>query len=349
MRRPVVLLALAVLSFGCNSGGSSGQNQCTAPDCPEALLVSPQTLSIGDDGTVYIADMGSIAARDAVGDGAIIAVSPDSEQRLISGRGRGNGTDFFAPTAIQVDADGSLIVASALVDVSVFRVSSARGDRELISGAARGSGPVIDFRVRDLALRSDGGTAYLVEAPPTTCCLAQPPDTRLFSIDIDSGLRELLASDAVGSGPTLEAPVSVEFSPSLDGLLVMDSSVSRFCGSCGRAVAIGSNAVVEVDLVTLERTAISANPPGTPVVLDFSLAMALATDEAIVSKLDTLISVSLPSGNREELILGAPTDTFLDLAFAGGDLLVGIVSGPDGRSLVFVDLVTLELETLDLF
>ncbi len=61
------------------------------------------------------------------------------DRTIVSDAATGTGTAFVFPTAVAVEADGSLVVVDGGLD-AVFRVDTVTGDRTIVSDAATGTG-----------------------------------------------------------------------------------------------------------------------------------------------------------------------------------------------------------------
>jgi len=147
-----------VSGAGQGAGPVFGELSGAAPGPGDLLFVSDQgngailavDLTTGDRTVVSDGGVGSGPPLDSLAEiaaepgGTLVAISgarllrvdPSTGDRsVVSGGGVGAGTEFFAPTALDVNDTGEIFVADvwAGVDGGVLRVDPSSGDRELIT------------------------------------------------------------------------------------------------------------------------------------------------------------------------------------------------------------------------
>ena len=240
---------------------------------------------------------------------ALVRVDPVSGDRTtVSDATTGSGPSFSFPqddflVGIAVEANGQLVVADAGGD-AVVRVDPISGNRTIISGTSRGSGPPF-INPRGIAVEANG---QLV--------VADAGGDAVVRVDPISGNRTIISGTSRGSGPPFDFPVGIAVEASGD-LLVTDISL---------------DAVVRVDLVSGDRTIVSETRTGSGLSLSFAEGIALGPGQLVLvdSGRDAVVRVDPVRGDRT---------TVSDTTRGSGPVLVdprGIAVGANGQ-LVVVD------------
>jgi hypothetical protein len=264
------------------------------------LLHHPSGLGYSN-GHVLVADHGL--------DG-VVAIDPTSGARsLVSGYALGVGPQLEAPREAAFDPANDRVITyddlEGLVSVGID------GNRTVVSSATVGNGPPL---VAPADIEIVGPHALLA-------CLDQ-----VQRVDLTSGDREVVTSQAVGDGAALHGALrAVTLDPSSNSLWAIDL-----------------NRILSIDASTGDRTIISDDMIGTGPPIDF-LAADLLYDGARLFALRpaSILAIDPTSGNRSYLTgggigsgtpLGVPSHGML----SDGSMLVGHVA----PALYAVDLVS---------
>jgi streptogramin lyase len=201
--------------------------------------LSPDALTVAPDGTLFVLDaqMPAVVRVDPLnGDRTVVSgCSAFYERTCIASLG--SGVVFTFPRALAMAADGALLVLDGEGEWStrVVRVDPQSGERTLVTGPDRGTGPALHAT----ALAIESAQAFVV---------ADSFLGAILRIDVASGDRTILSGCTamtcdvlVGNGPPLAFPTALLTMP--DGsLLVGDAAL---------------NAVVHIDPGTGDRTVLA--------------------------------------------------------------------------------------------
>ncbi|MDX1442795.1 MAG: hypothetical protein R3270_03340 [Gammaproteobacteria bacterium] len=280
---------------GDSSGGGDGGNnekptaQIVFP--PDGSLATADSLTVrgtaSDDSGVNAVTVNGVAASSSDGFQTWTAVVPlagDSvEIRVAVEDDAGESTTaadtvtilrddlhVVYPRAVEVAASGGYIIASS-GNRSLFKVDPDSGTPDLLSGATRGTGPLISHPTA-ISLGVDDNVV-----------VADFHLAAVFSVDLDTGNRQLVSGNARGTGPA--------FGDNLRDLTVDPSS--------GTIYVLGTTTyndfqVLAVDPATGNRSLVGNAMTLTGTVPTFPLSLAYDTvgDRLILSD-DTNILVAL--------------------------------------------------------
>lgn len=148
-----------VAGSGAPGGGGDGG------PATSAQLDAPSDVSIGPDGTLYIADTGNHRIRAVLADGRITTVAGTGVAGSTADGAPGTASRLHTPRGVAADAFGYLFIA----DTGNQRVRALRPDASLVTWAGGGNGD--GDRALDAVLSTpidvatDGyGTVYIAEA-----------------------------------------------------------------------------------------------------------------------------------------------------------------------------------------
>ena len=192
---------------------------------------------------------GDIVVSDPRG-GGLIKVDKNTGARtlisgfsFVSGTTRGSGPSMGYPFAVRVEASGDILVSGSAgaFNADILRIDPVTGNRTLLTGAGRGTGPV---PVGTAAMGLENGVTYLADETG-----------QVVSVDAANGNRTLISGPTRGSGPSLVAPMSIT-SDSPDSVVVLDMEYRP-------SPSAGAGALIRVNLATGDRTVVSADLPST--------------------------------------------------------------------------------------
>jgi streptogramin lyase len=210
----------------------------------------------------------------------------------------GTGAPFTAVAALAIGPAGAILVADSQ---SLVRVDPSTGDRTLVSGSTRGSGPALP-------------TSTGVAVEPSGAVLWAHPHG-ILRIDPVTGDRLELSGPGAGAGPAFRAIEGIA-SDATGALLAADSDLG---------------AVVRIDPGSGDRTILAGGPVGTGPRLDCLDDVNREASGALVltSCTDGVLRVDPVSGDRS-LVSGPTTGSGPAFELAGdiivepsGSLLVG--------------------------
>ena len=239
-------------------------------------------------------------------------------------------------TLLAAGAPGDFLLSDNFLD-AVISVDRETGQRDIISDASIGDGPILQFP-RGLAIDSDGNLF-----------VADSPSDSVVRIDIQTGNRFIFSSDSVGIGPGLEIPRGIAISAagtifvadggsSVLGVIAINRAGNRavvsnaaqgdgpdFVNPQGIAVLDSDSlvvvdrarqAIIRIDLADGDRTILSSSLVGSGPEFDDANGIAVDDDGTIfVANRGAnagLIQVDSVSGNRTLVTSEGPN---LDGAF----------------------------------
>lgn len=212
---------------------------------------------------------------------ALIAVEPNTGARSLYHVGRVGESDSEEGCPFgcvwrhaKIEAAGQRFVFVA--PTAVWSSSFVDGNRSLLSGDGRGTGPAFEG-ASSHDLDSDGVHAYVTDRG------------RLIEVEIENGNRRIVSDTNNGSGPAWSVAAAVALNSTDTTAYVM--------------VGLSLNSsLVAVDLSTGDRTVISSNDVGSGPMFRRLSTMALSGDEATVYVgdvgLQALFAVDTTTGER---------------------------------------------------
>lgn len=246
------------------------------------------------------------------------------ERTVLSSDDVGSGPRLDNPIALAVDADGGRILVLDEGLPALLAVDPATGDRTVIADATTGAGPAL---VTPVAMDVDlaGGRALILDNDLTTT--PGTPLVTLYSVDLTTGERTVIADAATGDGALLIAPVAVAIDVANDRALVLDvdetvPSITLY------AVALDTGAATVVSDATSEGSPIdspsamlldtSVDPATRVIVLDEGADAVLAVDLATGAR----SIVSADDNKSDEPQLSVPTAIALEVGEQSTRILV---------------------------
>lgn len=198
---------------------------------------------------------------------------------LISDENTGVGPAFQLLGAVALDlANGRALVGSG---ADLLAVDLATGDRTTIASDTIGAGPPF-APIRDMVLDVAAQRVLVNEGAY--------PDHDLMAIDLATGDRTVIASDAIGSGPVIVHAEGLALDTANNRALVVDGYL---------------DILVAIDLTSGDRTILSSASIGSGPLFDFpsSLAPDLANDRVLIvdGRPNMLIAIDLTTGDRTVL------------------------------------------------
>lgn len=205
--------------------------------------VNPRDATRLQDGPLILAVEGRDGAR-------VVRFGPDG---ALAELGR-SGPRWQTPWRVEALPDGRVAVMDPDTD-SFFALDVATGERTLLSGPGRGSGPRFGW-LQDCTLAPDG-----------TLLAVDESRNAVLRVDPSTGDRTQVADLADPRGPAVMAPAGIGMSGA-DAVLVTEPDFSR---------------VFEVDLRTgVQRVLAAGTWPGTPILVPMD-ALRLGDGEALVT------------------------------------------------------------------
>lgn len=195
---------------------------------------------------------------------------------------------------------------------AVFAINAQTGERSMVSGDGRGSGPGLPSLVA-IALDAEGRCAVVL-AGATRCALViNDALPTVIAIDLVTGERAVLSGEDRGEGPELSLVQSIYLDPETDCSVVLPSAAQ-----CALVTDRDLGALFAVDLDTGDRAIISAPSRGAgpafvnprTVVLDPGNVCEQVLSGAVQCALvintagSSVFAVDLANGNRA-LLSGA--------------------------------------------
>jgi hypothetical protein len=232
--------------------------------------------------------------------GGLLAVDLDTGDRtILSSAATAGGPGLELPAGVALDAQqGRALLVDQARDVLVA-VDLETGARTLLSGDTMGSGHELHTpyaMALDLPAPGDEERRRVL--------IGDLAEAAIVAVDLASGARSVISSDAVGDGPSLSTVQSVALHG--DG-----------AGRTGRILVVNNydNLLMAVDPATGERTVVSGGDVGSgPALTGPSYVIAdEAGNRAIVATSAGIMAVSLDTGNRTLLGSGLEYVTWLRL------------------------------------
>jgi streptogramin lyase len=301
-------LRKAVARVDPGSGSRILVSGCFDTECPATIgsgpaFVSPRTLAVEGSGSIVVTDT-SLAAVVRIapdsGDRTVVSGCLDTECRISIG----SGLNFVSPRGLAVDNDGSLLVADNFLN-AVLRIAPGSGDRTVVSGQGRGSGPPLTI-LTNIAVEFDG-SLVVVDGGLNAVVRIAP----------DSGDRTVVSGQGRGSGPNFIFPEDLAVGS--DGfLMVVDSALDAVLqvdpGSGDRIVV--SDVGTGSGLSFVSPFGIAIESDGRLAVVDALLAAVVRVnpvtgDRATVSRVSLIPAAAfakVPSGS----VTARPIEDFVD-------------------------------------
>jgi sugar lactone lactonase YvrE len=240
-------------------------------------LVHPVAMVVEATGALVVVDTKAGAFPEA----SVLRVDPVSGARaIVSDAMTGSGPALFMPTAIAVEAPGTLVVADAGLEALV-RIDPLSGARTLAFDGRLGGGPVVNVP-----------TAMAVEAPGTLV-VADAGYQAVLRVDPVSGTRGIISGPTLGSGPPFHGPVAiaVEAAGTLAVVDVTDKAILRVDPVSGNRTLI-ADARTGSGPAFVRPVAIAVEATGTLVVVDAGLSSIIV---------GAILRVDPRSGDRSAL------------------------------------------------
>lgn len=211
----------AIYSVDTSSGGRTRALDYAAGSGP----------SWSDPTSIEIDDEAGELLLSCANDGEIYSVSLDDGSReLVTGPDVGAGPSLLAPQAVvALNAHTLIVTDTGAGQPRVLSVHRVSGDRTLLSGQGVGGG--VSFNdASSLAVDPNTNSAFVLDAL----------DETITRVSLSSGGRFRIAGGGVGSGPFLDAPIS----------LAWDQAGSRL-------VVLQDGEVLALDPISLDRSVLS--------------------------------------------------------------------------------------------
>lgn len=236
---------------------------------------------------------------------------------------------FLDPSAVVIDEQSGRALLLDPFRERLVSLDLTTGDRALISGDTRGSGPALVSPV-DIAIDSANGRAIIVDSPE----IFGSTQGALVAIDLDTGDRTIISDNTIGAGPFFSVPRGVAVDAPNHRALVVDREgeelmaidldtgdrtiISNAATGSGRAlgdargIALdqararvlvvgdtgGGAALISVDLATGDRTSITDPLTEFGGLFPRGLALDSAHDRVFTAAQDAVLSIDLNSGDR---------------------------------------------------
>ena len=242
-----------------------------------AVMTNPVHFDLNASGTLaYVTDTNI---------DALVRVNLATEaQVIVSDGSTGTGTAFSNPDDVIINASETLAYVLDTTADTIYQVDLTNGNRTVVSDSGTGTGPNITTPENmDINLAED--TLYLADRSYETA----------MSIDIASGNRTLLPI-ASTTGPEFEQLAFVQANPAGTTLAMIDWNTD--------AGSIHRSRLLDVDVVTGDRTLVFSNGRGTGHRFDSPQAVALLPDGSAALVISDGImrgvsKVNLTTGERE--------------------------------------------------
>jgi hypothetical protein len=314
---------------GTGTAGYSGDgNSATA-----AQLSAPANLSVGPDGSLYIADQGNQCVREvSAATGTITTIAGNGTKGYAGDGGLATAAELNAPSAVVLDPAGNIYIADAGNNL-IRKIAVTTGDIQTIAGAGEGYG-------------GDGGPANAAVMYGPSSLLFDQSGNLFFSDMFNNRVREIDGALAIlppypvmREGKVSAAPKSqgLENDGNADLILAapglvnaqLDSTTGCNLNSTLTFNTAGNDCQFAVDFAPTTTgdplygsVSVNSNAGNTPGVIDLS--------GPVLSVQPT--SVALTSSTNPSLV-GQPV-TFTATISAGGDATTGTVTFFNGGTVI---------------
>jgi len=201
----------------------------------------------------------------------IWAIDPvTGDREVVASESAGSGEWPSNKFDVTYDETGDRMLVASVIPDAIVAIDLSTSDATVVSDAATGSGPLLD-QPSGLAVDAANGRVLVLDYTPA-----------LFAVDLGSGDRTIVSDSMTGSGPALE------------------SSYFAHDAVLGMAVSASQDRVVEVDLVTGDRTEITSRAVGSGVEA-FSMEGIAFDGERLLTAddhLDAVVAIDRTSGER---------------------------------------------------
>jgi sugar lactone lactonase YvrE len=315
---------------GTGVAGYSGDgNPATA-----AQLSAPANLSVGPDGSLYIADQGNQCVREvSATTGKITTIAGNGTKGYAGDGGVATAAELNAPSAVVLDPAGNIYIADAGNNL-IRKIAVTTGNIQTIAGAGEGYG-------------GDGGPANAAVMYGPSSLLFDQSGNLFFSDMFNNRVREIDGSLAILPPYPVMREGKVSAAPESQGLendgnadltvgtpgynnAQLDSTTGCNVNSTLTFNTVGNDCTFAVDFAPTTTgdplygsvTVNNSNAGNTPGVIDLS--------GQVLSVQPT--SVTLTS-NMNPSLVGQPV-TFTATISAGGDATTGTVTFFNGGTVI---------------
>ena len=334
----------------------AGASNAVAPASGDVIVLSGGSLvrvdsAIGDrtilSGGNPFADLaldpdGELVAT-TTGERGVVAIDPASgEQRTISSWWIGAGPGFVGPAAIDVTPVGDLVVLDStdcsphgvLTPWKLLRVDPDTGDRSVVSGPERGSGPDPND-CTGLAVGPDG-VVYVANERTVF------PRAQILAIEPETGDRSVLSSgagspEAAGAGPDFATILAI--TADAGGVWVLDRRLEEIWEGQSLLYLLDLYRVLHVDPATGDRTVVSDTDQEEDAIPQRRTVDLARPEPGTLLLLDDQGVVVVDEGSGERTTIEAPFYGPRALAAGGGEVYVawaGFRSIPGGITRVAI-------------
>jgi DNA-binding beta-propeller fold protein YncE len=279
MRKFCLALSMGILLSACNDGDRGGDVlvpglwSIDLATGDRALFAVFEGTDRFPRGTVFDAAADRIyvvtSARVFVVDAAT------GVPTLVSDAATGTGPAFTLLHAIALDAANSRVFVFDDPG-TVLSVDLATGNRAVVSDAAMGSGPAFTPG-RGAAMAHDATGNLLIVAAPA---LPGAGDA-LVAVSPATGNRTVLSASTLGTGPAFSFAGGVAIAADF---------------ALGRVFVAQEGTILEVNLVTGDRTLLNDGPPGRS-----AIASDIAGSRVLQVRGGELVAIALPGGGETTL------------------------------------------------
>jgi outer membrane protein assembly factor BamB len=182
-------------------------------------------------GNIFVTDIGL-----TFGPVQVVQITPSTgDRRTVTSDTVGSGPQLRVPWPIAVDHDRNILVIDSN---SVLRVGPETGDRSIVSGLGTGEGPSF-IEPKGLAV-ADNGDIFVADDDDDDA-----PRPVILQVDPQTGDRNLVSGEGVGSGPLLGSLVELAFDDS------------------GQLLVLAADRILRVDPITGDRELFSGDSLGS--------------------------------------------------------------------------------------
>lgn len=222
-------------------------------------------------GRAFVADFGDNVLN------LILEVDLATGDRAILAEGDAQ-TGYAFPLDVDLLPDGKLLILDTQLD-GVVEMDPDSGLQRTITARGDGKGPAFKSSLLSMAPAPTEGLVFVADR--------QSGVSSIQAVQLDSGVRTLIADTGVGQGEVIGWPDAMAFDPESRRLFVLD---------------ISNRQIVAIDLDTLDRTLVASTDRGTgpPLQNVDSLAFDAGRNQLFTySGLDdAILAVSPTSGDR---------------------------------------------------
>lgn len=193
---------------------------------------------------------------------AIVAVEPDTGERVITSDSSSDGISFESASSVAIDNDRFLITEFSLGNEALLAVDKTTGARSIISNSLIGNGPNIRYPSGS-DISANGDSYFLID---------KANGGELFSVDLNTGERTVVSSASVGEGTNFSNPIDIVTSNKTGQVYVSDRDLK---------------AIIKVDVSSGDRNIISGLGVGQGPLLIWPSRMSFDKDKNLIYLVDT--------------------------------------------------------------